>query len=654
MVIDKLLETLIGAKRGYEIFENPTEKELEEIVSYAKRKEVRAIYNLSKGKMYIWEMGHVHGFVIRDYFLDEDPNDLVKMIIDFSNGKITYQDVNPNSKKMFQEALKHDNYLKNFKPFKNKFITINETLIKRDKYKEHDIGVSDYYAQNKRFMKTLENRHTGKQYIDKGYKQSIESSITPSMMAGYEYIGYYLANRIVEDYKLEGFTVPRVRGIVVGEEDALRLIMEKSTGKPVANFYVKGRTYLDKEDRLIRANRINVMAYPMYDIIGANDIHPGNMSMTASGKMQIFDFERLFDDDDKLIDKFLIDRLLYDYYSSKTEKVIVRAFFRNLLKLKGITPSVISAYVKEAIKGIEKALKNEDYKYEKILISKLSGLFIKSYAERISANVEHIREMAEFAEKSLKSNHIYLEEAKKFQIIGSLDESRYIDTEELAAKIYKKCIVGIMKKNNSFVRPFREYPELYNDFYQIAQKYKKQIPFFKKDVKEVKKGFLIRYRDDYKKEPYEIFASVYGFSMTLFPKFKNTMSDESKIEVIAHELMHVIQWLFNFEGIRYGEDADTIEKYYSDPTEIEAIGKDIVMIFRRKIKRGQIKDPTEAVRKLKGTKWRFFPKHEKERVKRKILSDLYYYNPVFKDNNKVKEQYEKVIGAGTGTTPKTP
>jgi len=293
---------------------------------------------------------------------------------------------------------------------------ILETLLQRDKYKKSGINIPSMYAQNKQQISVLTNKKNEKEYIEKGYKENFQHRVMTSMMAAYEYVGYYVANQILKDYKLEGFSIPRVKGLTV-DEGKLKLLIEKAPGKAVAQHLVKGRNSEDKEERqILSVGKYNIVGLPLFDLLGHIDTHEGNTILSKSGKINFIDFEAAFGSQKNLDEDALI--MMINAYKSphikKYEKRMTIKFFNNLLKLRFINDAVIFGYIEDAIQEMMRALKNERFNVDALKL-KLENIFLKgNESSIIHENILHVKEMANYAKQLIEENSINLEEAMKF------------------------------------------------------------------------------------------------------------------------------------------------------------------------------------------------------------------------------------------------
>ncbi len=207
-----------------------------------------------------------------------------------------------------------------------------------------------------------------------------------------------------------------------------------------------------------------------------------------------------------------------------------------------------------------------------------------------------------------------------------LNEGKFINTESLARHLYNHLMkvpeMQLGEEELSHVRPFRQWPELYEEFYELVLPYKKKTEEpFEEMVKRIKGEFLVRFIPDFHPEAIATMKDKH-YQIFLYKQFFDHHKKRERIQVLAHELMHMIQFMFP-----YTPSAET--DYYHEPLEIEAIAKDFVYDMRLKIRKGKINNQVEAKRYLMNHYiFKKFPIKAQRKMWKKILMDLYYYNPV--------------------------
>jgi len=212
-----------------------------------------------------------------------------------------------------------------------------------------------------------------------------------------------------------------------------------------------------------------------------------------------------------------------------------------------------------------------------------------------------------------------------------LNEGKFINTETIARHLYNHLmripeIQDDYLREFSHVRPFRQWTELYDEFYELVSEYRFQ---FEKDftemMKKMKSGFIVRYSSGFGSEDrreYDTFASIEDYQITIYKSFFRNHSKRQRIEILSHELMHMIQFLFP-------HSPNQKKDYYHQPHEIEALAKDIVYDIRLKIRRGKINSKEEArIYLQRNHDFQKFPKKFKRKMLRKIMLDLFYHNPI--------------------------
>lgn len=208
-----------------------------------------------------------------------------------------------------------------------------------------------------------------------------------------------------------------------------------------------------------------------------------------------------------------------------------------------------------------------------------------------------------------------------------LNEGKFLNTENFARHLYNHLMkipeMHMEGEEFSHVRPFRQWPELYDEFYELVLPYKGKTALpFNELMKKVKGEFLVRYKYTHEEDE-EVVASIVNFQMTIYQDFFDIYKKRERIETLSHELMHMIQFMFP-----HTPEDETEKDYYHQPYEIEAISKDIVYEMRLKIRRGKIHNQYEAKNFLINHKnFKKFPPKFKRKMMKKILLDLFYYNP---------------------------
>ncbi len=288
---------------------------------------------------------------------------------------------------------------------------IIETLLQRDKYKESPVNITPRYAINGTKINILKNKKNEKEYVEKGYKPSMSHKMMTSLMASYEYVGYYVANRILEDYKLEGFSIPKPKGITVVDRE-LKLLIDRAPGKSVAQHLVKGRNPDEKEERhMEKVDKYNIVGFPLFDLIGHRDTHEGNTILSKSGKINFIDFEAAFGKHNNINELFITQSInaLNSPYATSFDKKIIKKFFKNLLKLRFINDATVFGYIEEAIREILLALTNEDFNKATLKL-KLENMFMKGEEKStVSENIIHIKNMIRFLKEQLEERNMKLE-----------------------------------------------------------------------------------------------------------------------------------------------------------------------------------------------------------------------------------------------------
>jgi len=217
-----------------------------------------------------------------------------------------------------------------------------------------------------------------------------------------------------------------------------------------------------------------------------------------------------------------------------------------------------------------------------------------------------------------------------------LNERRFIDTEQLARHLYAHLmrLPEMHIREFSHIRPFRQWPDLYDEFYEIASQHKlKDESRFNEKMKKMKGEFIIRYSPHYysdDKKVYGVIASITDFQITLHKAFFKEYKKKQRIEVLSHELIHLVQHIFP-------HIPDEKREYQHQPYEVEALSKDIVYDLRVKIRRGKIKNQEEARKEIANNPdfEKFTPKQQ-NRMMKKILLDLYYHNPIHENLNEAR------------------
>lgn len=217
-----------------------------------------------------------------------------------------------------------------------------------------------------------------------------------------------------------------------------------------------------------------------------------------------------------------------------------------------------------------------------------------------------------------------------------LNERRFIDTEQLARHLYAHLmrLPEMHIREFSHIRPFRQWPDLYDEFYEIALEHKpKDETRFNEKMKKMKSEFIIRYSPHYysdDKKVYGVIASITDFQITLHKAFFKEYKKRQRIEVLSHELIHLVQHIFP-------HIPDEKRTYQHQPYEVEALSKDIVYDLRVKIRRGKVKNQEEARKEIANNPdfEKFTPK-QKIRMMKKILLDLYYHNPIHENLNEAR------------------
>lgn len=217
-----------------------------------------------------------------------------------------------------------------------------------------------------------------------------------------------------------------------------------------------------------------------------------------------------------------------------------------------------------------------------------------------------------------------------------LNERRFIDTEQLARHLYAHLmrLPEMHIREFSHIRPFRQWPDLYDEFYEIASQHKlKDESRFNEKMKKMKGEFIIRYSPHYysdDKKVYGVIASITDFQITLHKAFFKEYKKRQRIEVLSHELIHLVQHIFPHVP-------DEKREYQHQPYEVEALSKDIVYDLRVKIRRGKVKNQEEARKEIANNPdfEKFTPKQQ-NRMMKKILLDLYYHNPIHENLNEAR------------------
>jgi thiamine kinase-like enzyme len=609
---------------------------------------------------------------------------------------------------------------------------IIETLLQRDKYKHDPIAVPSQYAQNKQHIHVLTNKKNEKKYIEKGYKPNFDHKIMTSMMAAYEFVGYYVANNILKDYKLEGFSIPKVKGLTVNAGN-LKLIVDKAPGKSVAQHLVKGKNWEDREERhMVAVERYNAVGLPLFDLLGHIDTHEGNTVVSKSGKINFIDFEGAFGSSHN-IDETIITMMARSYhseYAKKLDKILISKFFKNLFKLKHISDDVVFMYVQEAIDEIDKSLVHENFNRQNLKM-KLENIFLKGNERSIiHENILHIKEMVKIAEQAIKDNNINLEEAMKFPSdkyttsrLGEVKRGYQPVNSETIRKVYNK------KNKKMYVR--KAYSDSFFDesvaavFEYAAYRAIKEVNRETTLSMRIPRFFALNLND--KTSRFELLTSV-DFAnarplVNLKTKLKklNDFLDNQLIPVtpilllLGHFDVHggnivmskTDYYMIDFERaftntVKKQDNVREDSFKYMQRTFLEPLHKSIVNFYNKDYKTHfkrdiiikfvksvnsldinhtaiQIYSSIEKTERYATTliNKAEISENKKASLKKKLsdemaqvknsINDNYKYlenyvqtiklMPNFKrileENNKVKEQYEKIIRTRTGETPKT-
>ena len=214
-------------------------------------------------------------------------------------------------------------------------------------------------------------------------------------------------------------------------------------------------------------------------------------------------------------------------------------------------------------------------------------------------------------------------------------KNRFINTEKLAALLHRYIIyIRQYFPEKNTVKPFMTWSDTFEEFYNTVKPYKSEMKDFFNTMKHFKKSFSIHFID---KSLHDRLADIDNQQMKIYKDFFK-LTKRKRIETLAHELTHLVQFMFPFK--------DKDWEYYEDPFEVEAMSNDVARDLRRAVRRGKVKNTQEAVKFIKNDNYfKWFNDKDKKRMMRKILNDVYFYNPI-----KESKKGEKLF-VDTGNVP---